>query len=274
MASPVWLVFIINQAIFWLMSSNYSMLSIGVMLSAIPLLLFLSYIMLFKRLARTSEHLLAVSIPSFVGFLITFIAYLKAISFSSIFAMLFAMSAFFITFLYIYWYSNNNREISKKIALGKKMPPIFVQDTAGNEIHSESFYANSQALIFFYRGNWCPLCMAQIDEIVTSYKKFKEKNINVIFIAPQSTKNTQSLANKHQLDFKFYTDKDNKSAKKIGINHTFGLPFGFQALGYDSDSVYPTVIAIDDTGTIIYNDQTSNYRMRPEPEKLLAIFSL
>jgi peroxiredoxin len=114
--------------------------------------------------------------------------------------------------------------------------------------------------------------MAQIDEIAASYKKFADNNINVVFIAPQSSKNTQKLAEKFNLDFKFYTDENNQSAKKLGIAHAYGLPMGFQVLGYDSETVYPTVIAIDENGIILYNDQTDNYRLRPEPEDLLKIF--
>lgn len=256
------------------MNSINILLVIGMLLSALPMLLFLTYIMVFKNLARTSEHLLIVSVPSFLGFVLVFFAYFQAVTFTSISALMYAMSAFLITFLYIYWYSNNKRKLARLLNDGLKLPVFSVQDTQGSEIQSSSFYTENKALIIFYRGNWCPLCMAQIDEIVALYKKFEQNNIQVIFIAPQSAKNTQKLADKFHLNFKFYTDKDNQAAKKIGIAHTFGLPMGFQTLGYDSDSVYPTVIAVDESGTIIYNDQTSNYRVRPGPEELLAIFLL
>jgi peroxiredoxin len=186
-------------------------------------------------------------------------------------SMVYGLSAFLITYLYIYWYSNNKRIKAQSITNGKMLPEIIVQDIQNNQVDSKTLLGK-KAVIFFYRGNWCPLCMAQIDEIAASYKKFAEKNINVVFIAPQSSKNTQKLANKFNLDFKFYTDKNNLSAKKLGIAHAYGLPMGFQVLGYDSDSVYPTIIAIDENGIIIYNDQTDNYRVRPEPEDLLKIF--
>ncbi len=114
--------------------------------------------------------------------------------------------------------------------------------------------------------------MAQIDEVASAYQKFKANNIDVIFISPQSSKNTKRLASKFNLGFRFYIDKNNKAAKQLGILHKFGLPMGLQVLGYESHSVYPTIIAVDEKGVIMYSDQTSNYRVRPEPEELLKIF--
>ena len=244
---------------------------IGLILSALPLIIFLLYLVLFKKLARTSEHLLLVSVPSLIGYVMVFIVFYKNNSYSNLIAMMLAMSAFLITFLYVYWYSNNVRQKTALLTCGKRLPEFAVQNTHGNQVNSSILQGN-KALIFFYRGNWCPLCMAQINEIAASYKKFSDKNIDVMFISPQPSHNTQKLAKKFNLPFKFYTDLNNKSAKKLGISHVFGLPMGFQLLGYESETVYPTVIAIDGKGVILYNDQAKNYRLRPEPEELLKIF--
>lgn len=270
--TPPWLIYVVIQVSnFGVVELNSILSSIGIVLSALPLLIFLSYIMLFQKLARTSEYLMPVLIPSFVGYVITLVLFLNNTQYLPMISMMFALSAFLITFLYVFWYSNNNRKSIKALTNNMLLPEFTVKDSSGNDIQSHEF-KGKKALIFFYRGNWCPLCMAQIKEVAAQYKKFEDNNINVIFIAPQSPKNTQDLANKFNLSFKFYLDENNRAAKKLGIEHKFGLPMGFQALGYDSHSVYPTIIATDESGTIIYNDQTSNYRVRPEPEELFKIF--
>jgi len=269
--APAWLIFIVVQALTSGFSSGKLILYSAVSISALPLLLFLSYIMVFKKLARTSEHLLTLSIPSLMACLLVLGSFLKNSDYNHMLAMVYSLSAFMITFLYIYWYSDNKRMISKSIKNNQQLPDFSILDNQGNTISSTSFIGG-RSLIFFYRGNWCPLCMAQIDEISQQYKQFEKHNINVIFISPQPSKNTKLLAEKFNLSFQFYIDKHNHAAKQLGISHRFGLPMGFQALGYESDSVYPTVIAIDQHGMIIYNDQTSNYRLRPEPQDLLEIF--
>jgi len=267
-ASPAWLIFIVVLGVLKWLDSTSMLLSLGLVLSAIPLLLFLFYILVFKKLARTTRHLFIVSVSSFVGLVLVMFDNTK-----QTIDILLALSGFIITLLYIYWYSNNARNFDNELKNKNTLPKFTVKDLQGNEVSSECFHGN-KSLIFFYRGNWCPLCMAQIDEVTANYKKFEENNIDVIFIAPQSSKNTKDLASKHNLSFSFYADENNKAAKKLGILHEYGLPMGFQVLGYESDSVYPTVIALDDKGVIIYSDQTSNYRVRPEPEELLKVFSV
>lgn len=269
--SPAWMCFIIIQGISIILNTHLIWLGLGLILSALPFMTFLSNLLLVNKIARTSQHLFLVSFPSLAGYAMVFIVFYEDNSYTNLIAMMYAMSAFLITILYIYWYSNNARKKSPLITNGKALPEIFVQDFEGNQVNLQTLH-DQKALIFFYRGNWCPLCMAQIVEIAASYKKFADGNINVVFIAPQSSKNTQKLAGKFNLNFKFYTDENNQSAKKLGIAHAYGLPMGFQVLGYDSETVYPTVIAIDENGIILYNDQTDNYRLRPEPEDLLKIF--
>ncbi len=46
---------------------------------------------------------------------------------------------------------------------------------------------------------------------------------------------------------------------------------GLQLLGYESDTVLPTVILTNASGHIFFSDQTDNYRARPEPGDFEAI---
>ncbi len=46
---------------------------------------------------------------------------------------------------------------------------------------------------------------------------------------------------------------------------------GLQTLGYNKDTVIPTVIITDKDGKLIYVDLTDNYRVRPEPEIFIKI---
>jgi hypothetical protein len=72
---------------------------------------------------------------------------------------------------------------------------------------------------------------------------------------------------------RFLVDTDNAMAKRLGIAAPNGLPMGMEVLGYDSDTVMPTVIMTDATGKILFADLTDNYRLRPEPETFLKVFS-
>ncbi|MFK8012814.1 MAG: peroxiredoxin family protein [Marinicellaceae bacterium] len=269
--SPLVLLFIVIQAIGGLYYSSNTVLYFGLLFSAVPLLLFLIYVLIFKNIARTSIHLPIVSVPSFLGYCLVLYVFIKASKIEYIDAMVYSLMAFFITFLYVYWYSNNARKLSQKLNNTELLANFELKDLEGKKVSSENFFGE-KVLIFFFRGNWCPLCMAQINEVANSYQKFEDNSIRVVFISPQPSHKTESLAKRFNLAFEFYIDESNAAAKQLGIFHKNGLPMGLQALGYETDTVYPTVIALNTKSEIIYNNQTSNYRIRPEPDAFLALF--
>ena len=175
-------------------------------------------------------------------------------------------------FLYIHWYSSFNVETPKLLEKGQRLPRLLFEKEDGSVVDSESF-KGYKSILMFYRGNWCPLCMAQIKEIADTYKTLKDKGIETILISPQPHSQTRKLAKKHNVDFQFLVDKDNAVAEQLNINVKKGLPTGMQLLGYDSDTVLPTVILINEHSVILHSDITENYRVRPEPDELMTYFS-
>jgi hypothetical protein len=71
--------------------------------------------------------------------------------------------------------------------------------------------------------------------------------------------------------FNFLTDENNRAARLLGIAQPHGLPMGMQVLGYDSETVLPTVIITDAGGRIVWVHETDNYRIRPEPGTYLDV---
>ena len=81
-----------------------------------------------------------------------------------------ALAAAAIFLLYVFWYSRFGRFDSSSLMVGSKLPAFSLQDAEGNAFESSSL-AGSPAVILFYRGNWCPLCMAQVREIADRYQE-------------------------------------------------------------------------------------------------------
>jgi len=173
--------------------------------------------------------------------------------------------------LYIYWYSNLGRTRSQALEVGKRLPEFTLKRSDGTPWHS-SETVNHPALMLFFRGNWCPLCMAQIKEVAEHYQTLEAMGVKVYLVSPQPEAHTQALARKFSVNYHFMVDEDNRAAKQLEIDARHGTPKGLEVLGYDSDTVLPTAILTDTEGQIIFTDQTDNYRVRPEPETFLEIF--
>jgi len=79
------------------------------------------------------------------------------------------------------------------------------------------------------------------------------------------------LAKQFQVDFEYLRDDSNQAARALGIVDAGGTPAGLEALGYDSDTVMPTVFIVDAEGRLVYQHLTDNYRIRPEPDLFIQV---
>lgn len=185
---------------------------------------------------------------------------------------LYALITFVGWLLYLNWYSLLPQRTDEIIKKGKILPELFFEDISKSTISTETFLGK-KTLYMFYRGNWCPLCMAQIKEIAAQYRKIEEQGVRIVLVSPQPHGYSQNLAKKFDVPFIFLADPQGKMAKEIGIFHKNGTPTGMEVLGYSSDTVLPTVVITDEGGEIIYVDQTDNYRVRPEPSTFLNVLT-
>ncbi len=239
----------------------------GVLLTTAPFMLILSWIMLVQRTARTSQRFPVIIILAIIGLAMALFGWNQMQA--SMLGMELAAGGLLGFLIYSYWYSSfNNR--SSQIEVGKKLPDFTLTLADGSEVSSKQL-SDRPSILIFYRGNWCPLCMAQVRELSKRYQELEAANVRTAMISPQPHKNTVSLAKKFKVGFEFYTDPNNQTAQDLGIANKFGVPMGMQVLGYDSETVLPTVIITDAKGNVIWLHETDNYRVRPEPDVFMDV---
>lgn len=112
--------------------------------------------------------------------------------------------------------------------------------------------------------------MAQVEEIAAQYRELEERGVEVFLISRQPAAHTRALATRFDAPIRFCVDEDGGLSRLLGIEHIGGVPFLMEPLGYEADSVMPTVVIIDPSRRIIFADLTDNYRVRPHPSTFLA----
>ncbi|MDY8138520.1 peroxiredoxin family protein [Aquimarina sp. 2201CG5-10] len=265
---PVIALYFVIDSVIHLINHGISYRYIGRLMVSVTIASFFLGLFI-KPVARTEANPKFYTLLIAIGFIISLIA--GGIIQQDFLGSLPTVGLFIGWILYIKWYSTfENRKENTVIKVGKLLPELNLQDPDKNEINT-SMFMNNPSIFLFYRGNWCPLCMAQIKEIASQYKELEKRNVNVVFISPQPHKHTKSLAKKFELNFIFLIDQGNKVARQLNIFAKNGIPMGFQTLGYNSDTVMPTVIITDNNGKIIFSDLTDNYRVRPEPETFIKV---
>lgn len=246
------------------MYSLYQVILLGdrpmifLLVATAPMLFFMLALVVFDK-PRTKNHL----IHELVSGVVVSLAALYYVNWQ-IAAVCFVLGVLGVA-AYDFWYSALDRQLDV-LQSGKQLPAIsFWEDD-----HQLSFeqLVEKPAVWLFVRGNWCPLCVAQVKELADSYKKIAHSGAEVFVISAQSQKEIRKMASSLSVPIRFLQDKDLASSKKLGVVHEGGLPVGM--LGYEEDTIMPTVLITQAGGEIYYSDQTSNYRVRPEPEALLA----
>ena len=252
-----------------LLSENgISLDSLGQVLTSSTIVLFFLGLFIIPQ-ARTSAGLSGFTVSILIGFLMGMLstAFLRNWDLDGV-AMNVMLTIGWI--IYVKWYSVFEERDSEVLTEGKMLPEFVLENTSNVKISSSSFIGNP-TIYLFYRGNWCPLCMAQIKEIAAQYKELENRGVNMVFVSPQPHFYTERLSKRYNLGFHYLQDTDNEVAKQLGLLSDAGIPAGFQALGFDSETVMPTVIITDKKGRIAFADLTDNYRVRPEPEAFLEV---
>ncbi len=253
--------------IFQLMNTGLDYVVLSSMMVHVLIIFYFAKIFLIET-PRTSHSMMGYTVFSAVALVAAIVAHFMFAPNPQ--ALLFSILGFIFWLIYVFWATDFSTRNSNALEIGNPMPNVELKDINGQSIQLSNYF-DAPAILLFYRGNWCPFCMAQIREISKEYQRIKEKGANLIFISPQSPKHTKSLASKFDIPAIFLIDEDLKAAKKLDIFNAFGTPLGMEVLGYDTDNVYPTLVVTDQKGIIRFADLTDNYRVRPEPEMYLNI---
>jgi len=217
-------------------------------------------------IARTSPNLHAVLAAGVVGTLMCLARGAAVVATPTLIAATVGIAG---TLLYVYWYSRFGAPSNATLREGAELPVLTLVEH-GREVASAAL-VERPALWIFYRGNWCPLCVAQVREIAGQYRELARRGVEVFLVSPQPEANTAALAAKCDAPMRFLTDRDNRAAEVLGIREKAGVPAGMQAFGYDSDVPRPTVFITAKGGRILYCDLSENYRVRPEPAQYFAV---
>lgn len=169
--------------------------------------------------------------------------------------------------LYLFWYTPERRSHSR-IQVGSPMPVTHFVGVNGQVVTTRG---QGRAVWVFIRGNWCPLCVSQVEELARHYRQLEELGAAVFVVSAQSQKQSARLAQRFDVPVVFLVDPELAGSRELGIEHVNGVVWGM--IGYEADTIYPTVVVTDEDDTVLFADQTSNYRERSDPKQFIALLA-
>ena len=223
---------------------------------------------------RTSPRMPGVQIPSILGLCLACIgAYVEydKTSRAAVMPLVTAVAGYVIVFWYTWLIGNYNRKEGAALRIGSRFPEIPLEKLNGEMVTSAEF-VGAKTLIVFFRGNFCPLCVAQLKEVRRRAGRLSDASVRVKFISNQPVSKSRALANQLDLPshFELLYDRDLRAATALSIVDVGGTPAAMT--DFPRDTVMATAVCLDEKSRIIYAHEPQNFRRRPHPDTLLAVF--
>jgi peroxiredoxin len=166
------------------------------------------------------------------------------------------------------------------LAVGAAAPPFELTDHNGVPVRLATLIESGPAVLFFFRGRWCPFCVAQLEAWSRLIPATSRSGIAVAAISPMTPHQAFLTRDQHRLDFPLLCDAGNKVARQFRI--VYSIPDEQRAIfrrtfvnlpmvnGDDSwELPMPATFAIDRNGKVLFSSANPDYTIRPEPLEVL-----
>lgn len=147
----------------------------------------------------------------------------------------------------------------ERVAVGGTAPDFTLAKHGGGTLTLSSFRGKKYVALVFYRGYWCPYCIAQLKELRTLIDADLKKDTELLVISIDGEKETNQAkgriaADGMEPDFTFLSDPDHTVIDRYGVLNPSGSRRGIP---------HPATYVIDQKGVVRWRDVQTDYKVRP-----------
>lgn len=170
---------------------------------------------------------------------------------------------------------------SQILPVGSLAPAFSLPDNNNRKVNSSDLLALGPLIVNFFRGRWCAYCIAELEAWREAYPTVRERGALFVAISPQTVHQTDLLLQQHALPFPVLSDPGALVAERFRIVYTvpeyqqrqyrsilINLPF------VNGDPSWrlplPATFVIRPDGAIAFAEAHADFRVRPDPEEVLA----
>ncbi|MCC7108765.1 MAG: AhpC/TSA family protein [Deltaproteobacteria bacterium] len=164
---------------------------------------------------------------------------------------------------------------------GTKSPDVQLRTLTGATTSLVAALDGKPAVVIFYRGGWCPFCNVQLGALQSIEPELAKLGVRVIGVSPDRPEKLQESIGKHQLTFTLLSDSSMCAAQAFGVAFKVDDAtierYRAMKLDLEGDSgekhhllPVPSVFVVDPDGTIRFSYVNPNYKVRLDPQLLLA----
>lgn len=102
------------------------------------------------------------------------------------------------------------------ISEGDNVPNFELKDSTGKIVRSND-YLGKKYVVYFYPKDFTPGCTIEADEFAKSYDRFKNKNIEIIGISPDSVESHEKFCKKMNVQYVLLSDSEKTVSNAFGV---------------------------------------------------------
>ncbi len=169
----------------------------------------------------------------------------------------------------------------KILPVGAIAPEFTLPDATGRPVRSADLLALGPLVLNFFRGRWCAYCVTELEAWRDLYPRLREAGALLAAISPQTSRQSDFMAGQHLLPFPVLTDPGCALAEQFGLAYTIpqyhrdyyrsilvNIPF------INGDETWrlilPATYVLARDRRVLYAQAYADFRVRPEPEEVLA----
>ncbi|MGH9508604.1 MAG: peroxiredoxin-like family protein [Terriglobales bacterium] len=167
------------------------------------------------------------------------------------------------------------------LPVGAVAPPFELPDRNGKPVSSADLLSRGRLVISFFRGRWCPYCIAELEALESALPRIREAGASLVAISPQTVRQTDFLVDQHKFTFPVLSDAGNRVARAFGL--VYGVPGYLRELYRKSfinlplangdqswELPLPATYMLERDGTVLYAFAHGDITRRAEPEDVLG----
>ena len=177
------------------------------------------------------------------------------------------------------------------LPVGAKAPEFALPDAiSGKLIRSTDLLALGPLVLSFFRGRWDPYCVTELEIWRDLYPAVRERGALLAAISPQTIRQSDFTVQQYDIQYPLLHDANCVVAEQFGVafpvspvmqryyrSILVNIPFinsGKNVMAASDDSVWklplPATFVVNQAGFITFAEAHADFRVRPEPEDVLA----
>ena len=151
------------------------------------------------------------------------------------------------------------------VAVGSMAPDFRSFDSDGREF-SLSGLAGSRVLLKFFRGTWCPYCVADLRGWSALREELRGLGLKLVAVSHDSVEELRRFKHGRDWDITLVADPTLEIIRRYNLQNRNFTPKG----GPFRDMAIPAAILIDKDGKVLWMSQATDFRVRSHPAKVLS----